>query len=42
MRQIIGTFFIAAAWAGLILLMTLTVVVFYLRLFKVSEAETAR
>lgn len=33
---------LAAAWAGLILLMTLTVVVFYLRVFKVSEAETAR
>ncbi len=33
---------LAAAWAGLILLMTLSVVVFYLRVFKVSEAEAPR
>jgi multiple sugar transport system permease protein len=33
---------VAAAWAGLILVLTLIVVVFYLRIFRVRESEMAR
>jgi multiple sugar transport system permease protein len=33
---------LAAAWAGLILVMTLSVVILYLRLFRVREAEAPR
>jgi len=33
---------LAASWAGVILVLTLTIVIFYLRLFRVSEAETQR
>src|SRR6266508_4772865 len=33
---------VAAAYAGLILVLTMTVVVFYLRLFRVREGEAAR
>lgn len=33
---------VAAAYAGLILVLTMTVVIFYLRLFRVGEAEMAR
>lgn len=33
---------LAASWAGVILVLTLTIVIFYLRLFRVPEAETQR
>jgi multiple sugar transport system permease protein len=33
---------VAAAWAGIILVLTLTVVVFYLRIFRVRESEMAK
>jgi len=33
---------VAAAYAGLILILTMTVVIFYLRLFRVREGEAAR